>query len=274
MVFNLQMQVQLLLLEVEQAGAALDVEGSGGRADAVLGVAALGDSMQRVPARQWRGCVRLQRAHVPMFRPCGCCVLFTWYCRGGSTPPPPVTVACTGDYCNTAMESLCVPVSTARSGSTAVLPLRAALAFATHRRPCWACCGTLPSAGIMFSATQTVQLLYRCVLRLLGTPEAAAAAEEAFAQSAAWGASVEAILVARGVCVCRRRGLLPTVLALLLMLLPRGRAVRRPAIDEEHSPCEAHAGVLPCPPRAPPPNMCTPPTPHPPASRRGALLCV
>lgn len=51
----------------------------------------------------------------------------------------------------------------------------------------------------MFSATQTVQLLYRCVLRLLGTPCEHAAAEEAFAQSAAWGASVEAILVARGV---------------------------------------------------------------------------
>ncbi len=47
----------------------------------------------------------------------------------------------------------------------------------------------------MFSATQTVQLLYRCVLRLLGSPEQHAAAEEAFAQSAAWGASVEAILV-------------------------------------------------------------------------------
>jgi hypothetical protein len=47
----------------------------------------------------------------------------------------------------------------------------------------------------MFSATQTVQLLYRCVLRMLGTPEQAAAAESAFAQSAAWGASVEAILV-------------------------------------------------------------------------------
>lgn len=51
----------------------------------------------------------------------------------------------------------------------------------------------------MFSATQTVQLLYRCVLRLLGTPAEHAAAEEAFAQSAAWGASVEAVLVARGV---------------------------------------------------------------------------
>lgn len=51
----------------------------------------------------------------------------------------------------------------------------------------------------MFSATQTVQLLYRCVLHLLGTPEEHAAAEAAFAQSAAWGASVEAILVARGV---------------------------------------------------------------------------
>lgn len=47
----------------------------------------------------------------------------------------------------------------------------------------------------MFSATQTVQLLYRCVLRLLGSPAQHAAAEEAFAQSAAWGASVEAILV-------------------------------------------------------------------------------
>ena len=53
----------------------------------------------------------------------------------------------------------------------------------------------LPAAGVMFSATQTVQLLYRCVLRLLGTPEQHAAAEDAFAQSAAWGASVEAILV-------------------------------------------------------------------------------
>lgn len=51
----------------------------------------------------------------------------------------------------------------------------------------------------MFSATQTVQLLFRCVLRLLGSPEEAAAAEQAFAQSAAWGASVEAVLVARGV---------------------------------------------------------------------------
>lgn len=51
----------------------------------------------------------------------------------------------------------------------------------------------------MFSATQTVQLLYRCSLRLLGTPAQHAAAEEAFAQAAAWGASVEAILVARGV---------------------------------------------------------------------------
>lgn len=51
----------------------------------------------------------------------------------------------------------------------------------------------------MFSATQTVQLLYRCALRLLGSPAQHAAAEAAFAQSAAWGASVEAILVARGV---------------------------------------------------------------------------
>ena len=51
----------------------------------------------------------------------------------------------------------------------------------------------------MFSATQTVQLLFRCVLRLLGSPAQAAAAERAFAQSAAWGASVEAVLVARGV---------------------------------------------------------------------------
>lgn len=59
--------------------------------------------------------------------------------------------------------------------------------------------GAAPPAGVMFSATQTVQLLYRCVLRLLGTPCEHAAAEEAFAQSAAWGASVEAILVARGV---------------------------------------------------------------------------
>lgn len=43
MVFNLQLQVQLLLLEVEQAGqAAVDVEAADGRADAVLGVAALG----------------------------------------------------------------------------------------------------------------------------------------------------------------------------------------------------------------------------------------
>lgn len=56
-----------------------------------------------------------------------------------------------------------------------------------------------PASGVMFSATQTVQLLYRCVLRLLGTPAEHAAAEEAFAQSAAWGASVEAVLVARGV---------------------------------------------------------------------------
>ena len=54
-------------------------------------------------------------------------------------------------------------------------------------------------AGILFSSTQTTQLLYRCVLRLLGSPAQHAAAEAAFAQSAAWGASVEAILLARGV---------------------------------------------------------------------------
>ena len=51
----------------------------------------------------------------------------------------------------------------------------------------------------MFSATQTVKLLYRCVLRVLGSPAEHAAAEAAFAQSAAWGAGVEAVLVARGV---------------------------------------------------------------------------
>ena len=53
--------------------------------------------------------------------------------------------------------------------------------------------------GVLFAATQTVQLAYRCVLRLLGTPQQHAAAERAFARSAAWGASVEAVLVARGV---------------------------------------------------------------------------
>ncbi len=37
------------------------------------------------------------------------------------------------------------------------------------------------------------------MLRLLGTPQDSAAAEEAFARSAAWGASVEAIFVAKGV---------------------------------------------------------------------------
>ncbi|GAB4816536.1 hypothetical protein N2152v2_003582 [Parachlorella kessleri] len=84
------------------------------------------------------------------------------------------------------------------------------------------------SLGVMFSATQTVQLLwlqqslgsplsdfvdcvcprlpslqvqllYQAVIKLLGSPEEVAAVQRSLDQTAAWGASVEALLVAQGV---------------------------------------------------------------------------
>lgn len=158
MVFNLQLQVQLLLLEVEQQGP----EGAS-QADAVLGVAAMGALL----FAKLLGHGPVHKAMQPGRMPACCC-----------------EDAC----CKRCAES---PTHSMLPGLQPLAPrcTRASpFSQPPHTHP-------VARAGVMFSATQTVQLLYRCVLRLLGTPEQHAAAEEAFAQSAAWGASVEAILV-------------------------------------------------------------------------------
>lgn len=71
MVYNLQLQVQLLLLEVEQAGqAAVDVEAADGRADAVLGVAALGgcwpDQAAQEQSAGWGWCSSCGSSSLPL----------------------------------------------------------------------------------------------------------------------------------------------------------------------------------------------------------------
>lgn len=149
--------------------------------------------------------------------------------------------------------------------------------------------------GVMFSATQAVQLLYRSVLRLLGSPEQvrgwaqrrraarrmaacrqgllhgartlppsarpaplcpmpqqAATTEAAFAQSAAWGASVEAVLVAHGV-----------VLNSIATGTRHKRCVARSILDGAAPTAPAKA------PTRPPPRIWLLPTPPPLQRRRG-----
>lgn len=52
---------------------------------------------------------------------------------------------------------------------------------------------------VLFAATQTVQLIFVAALKLFGTREQLLRAETAFADTADWASSLEAVLVAQGV---------------------------------------------------------------------------
>ena len=52
---------------------------------------------------------------------------------------------------------------------------------------------------MLFAACQTVQVLFVASMKLFGSPAQLVRTEEAFAGTAAWAASLEAVLMAQGV---------------------------------------------------------------------------